>query len=77
MRIYGDEIKFRFQKNGIIMKVGFLDYRDGEYKFKICVFDSGELLRFIDKIVIIVVVEGVMYFFDVELLIVYLKLYSL
>lgn len=76
MRIHGDETKFRLQKNGIITKAGPLDHRDGEHKFKIRVFDSGEPPRFIDKTVTIVVVEGVTHPPDVEPLTVYLKLYS-
>lgn len=77
MKIKGDEIKFKLERDGLIIKVGFLDYRDKEYKFEICVFDSGELLKYMDKIFIIIVVEGILYFLVVELLIVYFKLYSL
>jgi len=75
-RIQGDETKFRLQKNGIITKVGPLDHRDGEHKFKIRVFDSGEPPKYTDKTVTISVVEGVTHPPAVEPLTVYLKLYG-
>lgn len=76
MRIEGDETKFTLQRDGLITKAGPLDHRDGEHKFKIRVFDSGEPPRYTDKTVTIRVVEGVTHPPVVEPLTVYLKLYS-
>ena len=75
-RLQGDESKFRLQKNGLITKAGPLDYRDGEHKFKVRIFDSGEPPKYTDKTVTIIVVEGVTHPPVVEPLTVYLKLYS-
>lgn len=76
MRLEGDETKFKLQRDGLITKAGPLDHRDGEHKFKIRVFDSGEPPKYTDKTVTIKVVEGVTHPPVVEPLTVYLKLYS-
>lgn len=76
MRLEGDGSKFKLHRNGLITKVGPLDHRDGEHKFKFRVFDSGEPPRFTDKTVTIKVVESITHPPEVEPLAVYLKLYS-
>ena len=76
MRLDGDESKFKLERNGLITKAGPLNHRDGDQTFKVRVFDNGDPRQFIDKTVVIQVVESLTHPPHVQPLNVYLELYS-
>lgn len=75
-RLDGDATKFKLQRDGLITKAGPMSHKDGQYTFKVRVFDSGTPPLYTDKTVKITVVESITHPPEVDQLTVYLKLYN-